>query len=185
MSYVHFNKNFIHRRFTIFKSVLQTFVQIIICFNYKTIHLTIVHYGWSNHTNHWPDRPFVQLLLENPDRQKHRGTEELPSQDPLLWHAIPIQELWPAKYFIFMENARKNNNNDVFFRNIWHMQFSKMSIHQNLFLRKMWLWNQFWYDHDDGWRQLFTITRYILSQMNGIAALVLVVVITERKTKYA
>lgn len=72
-----------------------------------------------------------------------------------------------------------------FFRNIWHMQFSKMSIHQNLFLRKMLLWNQFWYDHDDGWRQFFTITRYILSQMNGIAALVLVVVITERKTKYA
>lgn len=85
----------------------------------------------------------------------------------------------------FLWRMRENITIMMFFRNIWHMQFSKMSIHQNLFLRKMWWWNQFWYDHDDGWRQLFTITRYILSQMNGIAALVLVVVITERKTKYA
>lgn len=136
MSYVHFNKNFIHRRFTIFKSVLQTFVQIIICFNYKTIHLTIVHYGWSNHTNHWPDRPFVQLLLENPDRQKHRGTEELPSQDPLLWHAIPIQELWPAKYFIFMENARKHNNNDVFFEIFGTCSFQKCLFIKIYFFEK-------------------------------------------------
>lgn len=85
----------------------------------------------------------------------------------------------------FLWRMRENITIMMFFRNIWHMQFSKMSIHQNLFLRKMWWWNQFWYDHDDGWRQLFTITRYILSQMNGIAALGLVFVITERKTKYA
>lgn len=73
----------------------------------KKTHLTLVQYGCSNHTNHWPDRPFVQLLLENPDRQKHRGTEELPSQDPLLWHAFPIHELWPAKYFSFIGECEK------------------------------------------------------------------------------
>lgn len=33
---------------------------------------------------HEKHQPFEQSLLENPERQKHPGTEELPSQDPLL-----------------------------------------------------------------------------------------------------
>lgn len=33
---------------------------------------------------HEKPQPFEQSLLENPERQKHPGTEELPSQDPLL-----------------------------------------------------------------------------------------------------